>query len=165
MKSTQAASSISMRIVVFAVVITLTLFVSVTVPFLQKYITTDGFVLILILLEYNTMLVDVEHDNPFTILVIFVDSNAMFGVGKLILNPLVENKSSFPGLSDICVVVFAFERDISFDEESVGCVAVMSCGGVGFIGSAGATCFLLRESNELEARSIGFIDNEHTIGS
>jgi hypothetical protein len=101
MKSTQAASSISMRIVVFAVVITLTLFVSVTVPFLQKYITTDGFVLILILLEYNTMLVDVEHDNPFTILVIFVDSNAMFGVGKLILNPLVENKSSFPGLSGI----------------------------------------------------------------
>ena len=132
MKFTQAGSSISTRIVVFAVVITLTLFVSVTVPFLQKYTTTEGLFLILILFEYNTMFVAVLHDNPFTVLVILVDSNAIFGVGKLILSPLVENKSSFPGLSDICVVVFAFERDISFDEESVGCVAGISCGGVGY---------------------------------
>lgn len=165
-KSTQAESNISTRIVVFAVVITLTLFVSVTVPFLQKYITIDGFVLILSLFEYNTIFVDVVHANPFTTFVILVDSNAMFGVGKLILNPLVENKSSFPGLSGICGVEFEFERDILFEEESVsvGLSAGRFCG-VGLTGSVGATCFLLRESNELEARSIGFTDNEHNIGS
>ena len=165
MKSTQAWSNISTRIVVFAVVITLTLFVSVGVPFLQKYMTTDGFVLMLILLEYNTIFVDVEHDNPFTTFVILVDSKAIFGVGKLILNPLVENKSSFPGLSGICGVEFEFERDILFEEESVGLVSGISCGIVGLTGSVGATCFLLRESNELEARSIGLIDNLHTIVS
>ena len=164
-KSTQAGSSISTRIVLFAVVITLMLFVSVTVPFLQKYITTDGFVLMLSLFEYNTIFVDVVHANPFTTFVILVDSKAIFGVGKLILNPLVENKSSFPGLRAICGVEFEFERDILFEEESVVLLSVISCGGVGFTVSVVATSFLLRDNNELEPRSIGLIDNEHNIGS
>jgi hypothetical protein len=63
------------------------------------------------------------------------------------------------------VVEFEFERDILFEEESVGLVSGISCGVVGLTGSVGVACFLLRESNELEARSIGFIDNEHNIGS
>ena len=165
MKSTQAWSNISTRIVVFAVVITLTLFVSVGVPFLQKYMTTDGFVLMLILLEYNTIFVDVEHDNPFTTFVILVDSKAIFGVGKLILNPFVENKSSFPGLRGICGMVFEFKRETLFDEEVAGSVLGMSWDGVVCIDSVGVTCFLLRESNELDPRSNGLIDNLHTIVS
>jgi hypothetical protein len=86
-------------------------------------------------------------------------------VGKLILNPLVENKSSFPDLSGICVTLFVFESDILFDDESVGSGAGISCGGVDFTTSVGITCFLLREINELDPRSNGLIDNVHNIGS
>jgi hypothetical protein len=110
------------------------------------------------------MLVEVEHDNPFTILVILVDSNAIFGVGKLMLNPLVENKSSFPDLSGICFTLFVFESDILFDDESIVSVAGISCG-LGLTDSAGTTCFLLRETNELDLRSNGLIDNVQSIGS
>jgi hypothetical protein len=68
---------------------------------LQKYITTDGVLLMLFLLEYRTIFVSVLHDNPCIVLFILLDEKDIFGVGNSISIHFVENVISFHSFSGI----------------------------------------------------------------
>jgi hypothetical protein len=100
-----------------------------------------------------------------------IDSNAIFGEGKLILSPLVENDNSLPGLSGICTTLLVLDNDRLFVvgfSSSNGCVgfAVVGFSSVGSIGSGWTAHFFPhREISELIQRSKGLTERLQVIGS
>lgn len=116
------------------------------------------------------MFVVVVHDSHCTVLFALVEANDMFGEGKLILIPLVENDNSFHGLRGICSTLLTLVRErlfvgigSSFTEGSgsgVGCSA-----GADVVTTAVFHCFLVRLIKVLVDIESGLIESLHSIDS